>query len=303
MAKIFISYKRVNKKRVISLKNQIYNALHEDCWIDTEGIMSDEYFINVIISAINQADILLFMYSHAHTLIKDYDKDWTIRELFFAQKKNKRIIFLNIDKTPLTDWFLMMFGTKQQIDATSDVEVQKLIKDLAIWLGKDIDTTLYNDDIHSESNTTTLSNVDGFDVGYDLALFVIHKLRGQTIPEQESMMEQKMNELGLDPKLLMDKVSHENMIERLNDCAYNLGVQFGKIIENCVCLGVLFVLSVIAKRSHISEEFGHFYDKALVITCRQLNFDTNLTKRLIKSNDEEMESMMEELKNALYMLE
>ena len=98
MAKIFISYKRINKERVLRLKEQIDNALHEDCWIDTDGIESDAQFINVIISAINRSDIVLFMYSHAHTLIKDYSKDWTIRELNFAQTKNKRIIFLNIDK-------------------------------------------------------------------------------------------------------------------------------------------------------------------------------------------------------------
>ena len=302
MAKIFISYKRVNKDRVFKLKKQIDNALHLDCWIDTEGIESDAQFINVIISAINKADILLFMYSHAHTLITDYSKDWTIRELNFAQIKNKRIIFLNIDKTPLTDWFLMMFGTKQQIDATSDAEVQKLIRNLATWLGKETAPTLDIDDIHGKSDTTTLSNVEGFDVGYDMARFAIYKLRGQTTSKQESEMKQKMTALGLDTKLLLDNMSAENIIQRLNDCAYNLGVLFGKNIESSVCLGALFVLSVIAKRSRISEEFGHYYDKAIIMACRQLNIDTSLVNRLINSNDDEMEDMLEEIKNRLYML-
>lgn len=141
---IFISYKRVDKEKVFKLKERIDSALYENCWIDTDGIESDAQFINVIISAINHADIILFMYSQAHTQIPDIDEDWTIRELNFAKTKKKRIIFLNLDKTPLTDWFLMMFGTKQQIDATSDTEIQKLIKDLAVWLGKEVEPTNFN---------------------------------------------------------------------------------------------------------------------------------------------------------------
>ena len=50
------------------------------------------------------------MYSSSHTEIEDYDKDWTVREISFAQKKNKRIVFINIDRSPLTDWFELIFG-------------------------------------------------------------------------------------------------------------------------------------------------------------------------------------------------
>ena len=93
--RIFISYKRHDKKRVFKIKNDIENAIGEKCWIDIDGIESDAQFVNVIIKAIDDADIFLFMYSKCHTKIVDFENDWTIREINYAQKSNKRIIFLN----------------------------------------------------------------------------------------------------------------------------------------------------------------------------------------------------------------
>lgn len=130
---IFISYKRIDKKMVFSLKDIIEVKTGQKCWIDLDGIESDKQFANVIINAINNAKIVLFMYSKAHSLIDNYESDWTIRELNFAQEKGKRIVFVNIDKSPLTDWFRLMFGTKQQVDATSNSAINKLIEDLISW--------------------------------------------------------------------------------------------------------------------------------------------------------------------------
>jgi hypothetical protein len=132
--KIFISYKRVDKDSVFSIKDAIEQKTGKRCWIDLDGIESDAQFANVIIKAINNAQVFLFMYSHAHSEIEDYDTDWTVREINFAQKKKKRIVFVNIDSSPLTNWFEFMFGTKQQIDASSKVLMEKLCKDLTKWL-------------------------------------------------------------------------------------------------------------------------------------------------------------------------
>ena len=85
--RIFISYKRVDKNKVFKIKNKIEKQLGQKCWIDIDGIESDAQFVGVIINAINQADIFLFMYSSEHLRIEDYDNDWTIREINFAQKK------------------------------------------------------------------------------------------------------------------------------------------------------------------------------------------------------------------------
>ena len=132
--RIFISYKRHDKKRVVKIKNDIENAIGERCWIDIDGIESDAQFVNVIIKAIDDADIFLFMYSKCHTKIVDFEKDWTIREINYAQKSNKRIIFLNLDGAPLSAWFELMFGLKQQVDVSSSIAMDRLYVDLLNWL-------------------------------------------------------------------------------------------------------------------------------------------------------------------------
>lgn len=129
---IFISYKRETKNEVFPIKDIIEKRTQHKCWIDLDGIESDAQFANVIIKAINQAEIFLFMYSSKHTEIEDYENDWTIREINFAQKK--RIVFVNIDGSKLTDWFELIFGTKQQVDAKSTKAMNKLCFDIQKWL-------------------------------------------------------------------------------------------------------------------------------------------------------------------------
>ena len=134
MARIFISYKRVDKEPVFKFKDRVESALGEKCWIDIDGIESDAQFKNVIIRAINACEIVLFMYSKTHSKILDFEKDWTVRELNFAQKKGKRIVFVNIDGSSLTDAFEFDYGTKQQVDARNPESVNRLIEDLRNWL-------------------------------------------------------------------------------------------------------------------------------------------------------------------------
>lgn len=133
MSRIFISYKRVDKDKVFKIKDQIESALGEKCWIDLDGIESDAQFKNVIIKAINECEIVLFMYSKAHSKIINFEKDWTMRELNFAAKKDKRIVFINLDGSPLTDAFEFDYGTKQHVDGLQNVCLEKLIQDLIGW--------------------------------------------------------------------------------------------------------------------------------------------------------------------------
>lgn len=134
LSQIFISYKRDDLDMVWSIKDIIEKHTGENCWIDLDGIESDAQFANVIIKAINQAKVFLFMYSSKHTEIEEYENDWTIREINFAQKKKKRIVFVNIDGSKLTDWFELIFGTKQQINAKSSKAMKKLCSDIQKWL-------------------------------------------------------------------------------------------------------------------------------------------------------------------------
>ena len=91
--RIFISYKRDDKDVVSKIKDDIENNVGVKCWVDLDGIESDAQFANVIIKAIDEADIFLFMYSKKHAEITDFENDWTVREINYAQTKKKRIIF------------------------------------------------------------------------------------------------------------------------------------------------------------------------------------------------------------------
>ena len=74
MDRIFISYKRCDKDLVYAIRNKIERSLNETCWIDVEGIESDAQFINVIMSAIERSEIVLFMYSKSHSEITDFEE-------------------------------------------------------------------------------------------------------------------------------------------------------------------------------------------------------------------------------------
>lgn len=74
-----------------------------------------------------------FMYSKAYSDITDHDKDWTVKELSFALKKKKRIVFVNIDGSELSDIFEFDYGTQKQVDANDPSCLEKLVLDIKRW--------------------------------------------------------------------------------------------------------------------------------------------------------------------------
>lgn len=141
MSRIFISYKRRDKNLVFPIKDKIEAVLGEECWIDLDGIESDAQFASVIIKAIKEAEVFLFMYSSSHVEITDFQNDWTIKELNFAKAKKKRIVFVKLDSAELSDWFEFEFPQKQLVDSNNQMQFEKLINDLRLWLnlGKTIE--------------------------------------------------------------------------------------------------------------------------------------------------------------------
>ena len=135
MNRIFISYKRKDKERVFELIRQIEEKTGEKCWVDLTGIHSDEQFAAVIIDAINKAEVFLFMYSARHLKIDDYEHDYSVMELNYAFNKHKKIVFVNLDRSPLADWFSFKFGQKQQVFADAPEALNALCNDIRQWLG------------------------------------------------------------------------------------------------------------------------------------------------------------------------
>lgn len=133
MAQIFISYKRTDRDKVFPLVKSIENELGCKCWVDLDGIESSMQFASVICRAIDNAEVVLFMHSAVHLSI-DYENDWTVKELNYAQQKRKRVVLVRLDGAPLDNIFLMNYGSKNNIDSRDPLQFEKLLNDLRSWL-------------------------------------------------------------------------------------------------------------------------------------------------------------------------
>ena len=136
MEKIFISYKRANKDVVFPLVKGIEESLGVKCWVDLDGIESSAQFASKICTAIDNAEVVLFMHSSAHLDI-DFENDWTVKELNYAHVTNKKVVLVKLDDAPLKNIFLMNYGTKNNIDSNVPEQMEKLLKDLGCWLKLD----------------------------------------------------------------------------------------------------------------------------------------------------------------------
>ena len=95
------------------------------------GIESDKQFIDVIIDAIDQADIFLFMYSKFSD-----GSEWTRKEVEYAKSENKKIVFVKIDKVPLSKYYRFQFGGHDIIDIFDRDQKRKLMFNLQNWVKK-----------------------------------------------------------------------------------------------------------------------------------------------------------------------
>ena len=289
---IFISYSRKDSEKVLSVVKTLQGRGFA-IWIDKDGIESGDAFKSVIVRAIKNSDIFLFFSSNSSNA-----SPWTVKEVNTAVHLKKPIIPVRLDGADYDDSILFDLGSIDFVDLSISEKREAALKKLINTLLSKIPTVEVKQP-NQEPNVTSLTNKEGFEVGYDLAVFTIHKLRGQTSEKDEDLIAQRLIELNIDPKTLLGNLDARTMIPSLSNCALRLGELHGKDMENSVCLGSLFVLSVIAKRSNISEEFAHSYDEGIVVACQRLSIPDSFTEELIKSTDDGMEEMLGELKGML----
>jgi formylglycine-generating enzyme required for sulfatase activity/predicted nucleic acid-binding Zn ribbon protein len=97
--------------------------------MDLNGIESGDEFKKVIITAINRHTVVLFMLSE-----NSQQSPWALKELNFAEKKNKKVVLVNIDGCEMTDDFAFDFSDHDIIDFDNALQHDKLIRDLRDWL-------------------------------------------------------------------------------------------------------------------------------------------------------------------------
>ncbi|MBR5716792.1 MAG: SEL1-like repeat protein [Bacteroidales bacterium] len=144
---IFISYKRIDKDIVLPIVEAIKERTGANCWIDLEGIESGDQFERVIIRAIKNCEILVFMMTSnsiapmldPKTGQPDYNTpSWTEREVKFALDRKKRIIPLSIDGTMVTDcdWLAFNCSGIDCINYNDSDQREKFFRNLSKWLKK-----------------------------------------------------------------------------------------------------------------------------------------------------------------------
>lgn len=144
MAKIFISYKRQDKDKVFPIVEEIRQKTCVDCWIDLEGIESGDQFQNVIIDAIDNADIFVFMLSKNFIAPYKDEKTGEInlkkqtfpeKEVMYALNEGKRLIPLSIDGTTINDckWLKFNCGGLNCIDWQDIDQQNKFLNNISYW--------------------------------------------------------------------------------------------------------------------------------------------------------------------------
>ena len=127
---IFISYSRCDEGIVFPFIDRIERELGPVCWIDKKGIESGSQFEEVIVCAIENSKVVLFMLSD-----KSIDSKWTKREVLYAEDEGKRIVPVVLDGGKLRKWFKFHFGNVDYIDIRDEEQCEKLLEDMAAWIG------------------------------------------------------------------------------------------------------------------------------------------------------------------------
>ena len=145
--KIFISYSRKDKDLVFDIVRQIEDKVGVKCWIDVNGIESGQQFVDVIMGAIENCEVVLFMMSDS-SLKSEYAR----KEVNYANLMKKRIVPVILDGDKLRGWFAFDFSLTDFIVASNPDDISKLMRDLRSWLGTGVSHT------SSEADAPTLAS-------------------------------------------------------------------------------------------------------------------------------------------------
>ena len=127
--KVFVSYSHADIQQVLPLVDRLEEETGVHFWVDLEGIESAAQFEEVIVSAIDQAEVVLFMLSD-----NSQHSQWTKDEISYAKNTGKRVVPIVLHGGGLKGWFLFKFGRINYIDATQGEQIQRLAADIREWL-------------------------------------------------------------------------------------------------------------------------------------------------------------------------
>lgn len=102
---VFISYSRRDISNAVVIKQEIEDIVGCSCWMDMDGIESGSQFEDIIVSAIDNSKVVLFLLSE-----NSMNSRWTKDEIRYAYETQKKIVPINIDGSTPKGWFLFKFS-------------------------------------------------------------------------------------------------------------------------------------------------------------------------------------------------
>ena len=124
----FISYSRKDLDIATAIKKEIETICNCECWMDMEGIESGDQFEDIIISAIENSKIVIFLMSN-NSMSSEYSK----KEMRYADSIKKKIVPITIDGSEPRGWFLFNFGGTDVIDYNNSEQKNKFISNIREW--------------------------------------------------------------------------------------------------------------------------------------------------------------------------
>ena len=125
---IFVSYCRADIDVVMRMVGDIHEKTNARCWVDWRGIESGAQFEDVIVKAIDNVDVVLFVLSDS-SMSSSYVK----KEIAYARNTGKKVIPIVVDGGKLRGWFLFQFGQTDYIDINVPIQYDKFIRNLQKW--------------------------------------------------------------------------------------------------------------------------------------------------------------------------
>lgn len=128
---IFISYSRKDFQMAKKMKKDIEKNTGAVCWMDMEGIESGAQFEDIIVTAIDKSEMVLFLLSE-----NSMQSKWVKDEIRYAYETGKKVVPANIDGCTPTGWFLFKFGGRDVIDCSNEIQRNKMMENIRLWFSK-----------------------------------------------------------------------------------------------------------------------------------------------------------------------
>lgn len=118
------------------MKTDIEKNTGAVCWMDMEGIESGAQFEDIIVTAIDKSEMVLFLLSE-----NSMQSKWVKDEIRYAYETEKKVVPANIDGCTPTGWFLFKFGGRDVIDCSNEIQRNKMMENIKLWFPKADNTT------------------------------------------------------------------------------------------------------------------------------------------------------------------